>query len=291
MQFSQIVAGVMKWGAWGARFSVADYDRIIRKSIEVGVSTFDHADIYGDYTTEAEFGAVVGRDPALRQQMQLVTKCGIRMVSPHRPQHTIKSYDTSYRHILASVDRSLKNLHTDYLDALLIHRPDVLMDTDEIARAFDALKASGKVLHFGVSNFSPAQLRMLHSRFPVEIHQIECSIVHLRPFLDGTLDQCQELNILPMAWAPLGSGRFFDPIPDTQTMRIATCAENLAKKHASTTDSILLSWLLRHPSGIAPVIGTSKPERIANAAATAQLHLATEDWYQLWIASTGTEVP
>lgn len=291
MQFSKIIAGVMKWGVWGAGFATTEYDRIIRQSLDAGVSTFDHADIYGDYTTEAEFGAVIGRDPALRLQMQLITKCGIRMVSPHRPQHTLKSYDTSYHHILTSVDRSLKNLHTDYLDALLIHRPDVLMDADEIARAFDALKASGKVLHFGVSNFTPAQLRLLHSRFPVEIHQVECSIVHLHPFLDGTLDQCQELNILPMAWGPLGSGRFFDPMPDAQTTRIRKCAENLATKYASTPDGILLSWLLQHPAGIAPVIGTSKPERIANAAAMTKLHLEREDWYQLWIASTGTEVP
>lgn len=291
MQFSTIIAGVMKWGAWGGRFSLSDYDHMIRQALDAGVSSFDHADIYGDYTTEAEFGAVMGRFPELRQRMQLITKCGIRMVSAQRPQHALKSYDTSFQHITTSVERSLKNLQTDYLDALLIHRPDVLMHPDEVARAFDALKASGKVLHFGVSNFTPAQVRMLHSRFPVEMHQIECSAFYLDPFLNGVLDQCLELNILPMAWGPLGSGRLSDATPDEQTSRIRSVTETLAIQYATTPDNLLLNWLLQHPSGILPVIGTSKTDRVIHAAKSPHIQMVREDWYRIWTAATGTEVP
>lgn len=291
MQFSTIVAGVMKWGVWGATFSTSDYEQIIRESIAAGVTTFDHADIYGHYTTEAEFGAVLGREPSLRTKMQLVTKCGIRLVTPNRPDYAIKSYDTSFEHIVASVDRSLKNLRTDYIDALLIHRPDFLMEADEVAKAFDRLKTDGKVLHFGVSNFTPSQVSLLHSRFPVEIHQIECSVLHLTPFLDGTLDQCQEMGILPMAWGALGSGNFFADEADTRIARVKAEAEKLAVKYGVSTDILLLSWLLRHPSGILPVIGTSKPERVRTAARAGEVVMEREDWYRLWTASMGAEVP
>lgn len=291
MHFSRIIAGTMKWGIWGAGFSTADYEQIIRESLDAGVTSFDHADIYGSYTTEAEFGAVLRQNPSLRGEIQLITKCGIRMLSANRPQHAIKSYDTSAAHIINSVENSLKNFHTDYLDVLLIHRPDFLLDADEVATAFARLKQQGKVLHFGVSNFTPAQVSLLHSRFPVEVHQIECSLLHLDPFWDGTLDQCQQLGIVPMAWGPLGSGNFFSTNPGPAALRIRKVAEELSEVYQTSADVILFSWLLRHPSGIFPVTGTSKSERIRKAVAAAEIQMNREDWYKLWTAATGTEVP
>lgn len=290
MNISKVIAGVMKWGTWGAKFDTPSYEHIIKESIALGVTTFDHADIYGDYSTEEEFGNVLRKEPSLRRQMQLITKCGIRRPCVNRPQFKIKSYDTSLAHIVESVETSLKNLGTDYIDALLIHRPDFIMDADEIANAFDRLKEQGKVLHFGVSNFTPSQVSLLNSRFKVEINQIQASVAYLHPFTDGTLDQCQELGIIPMAWSPLGGGNIFAAEDDERMLRISAVAEMLATKYNSSPDVVLLSWLLQHPSHIVPVLGTSKVERIQSALTASELKLEREEWYMLWRASTGKEV-
>jgi predicted oxidoreductase len=290
MNISKVIAGVMKWGTWGAKFDTTSYEQIIKESIALGVTTFDHADIYGDYSTEEEFGNVLRKEPSLRRQMQLITKCGIRRPCVNRPQFKIKSYDTSLAHIVESVETSLKNLGTDYIDALLIHRPDFIMDADEIANAFDRLKEQGKVLHFGVSNFTPSQVSLLNSRFKVEIHQIQASVAYLHPFTDGTLDQCQELGIIPMAWSPLGGGNIFAAEDDERMLRISAVAEMLATRYNSSPDVVLLSWLLQHPSHIVPVLGTSKVKRIQSALTASELKLEREEWYMLWRASTGKEV-
>jgi predicted oxidoreductase len=280
----------MKWGLWGSKFNYTAYEQMIKDCIALGVTSFDHADIYGNYTTEEEFGQVLKQNPSLRNQMQLITKCGIQMVSPNRPQHKIKSYDTSYDHIIESVETSLENFSTDYIDCLLIHRPDQLFNADEVAKAFTQLKQQGKVLHFGVSNFRKWQVDLLNSRFPVEVNQLECSLLQLNPFVDGTLDQCQQHHITPMAWSPLGGGNLFIDTDDEQNKRILAVANFLAEKYASAPDVILLSWLLTHPSGILPVVGTSRIERIKTAVAATQIKLEREEWYMLWRASTGKEV-
>jgi predicted oxidoreductase len=291
MIYSNIIAGTMKWGAWGARFTFTDYEQMIKDCISVGVTTFDHADIYGDYTTEEEFGKVLQVQPSLRQQMQLITKCGIQMVSVNRPHHKIKSYDTSYEHIIESVERSLKNLSTDYIDCLLIHRPDPLFNADEVAKAFEHLKQQGKVLEFGVSNFRKWQVDLLRSRFPVTVNQVECSLLHLEPFGDGTLDQCQQHGIIPMAWSPMGGGNIFViDEEDERNKRIIAVANILAEKYATGADVIILSWLMTHPANILPVLGTSKIERVHAAVAATLLKLDREEWFMLWRASTGREV-
>lgn len=290
MNTSKVIAGVMKWGSWGSKFNTAAYEQIIKESINMGVTTFDHADIYGDYTTEEEFGHVLRKEPSLRQQMQLITKFGIRRPCINRPQFKIKSYDTSFKHIIESVETSLENLGTDYIDALLIHRPDFIMNADEIAEAFVQLKQQGKVLHFGVSNFTTSQVALLNSRFKVEINQIQASVTYLQPFTDGTLDQCQELGIMPMAWSPLGGGNIFAATDDERILRITAVAEILAVKYQTTADVVLLSWLLQHPAHIIPVLGTSKPARIKAALAAKELKMEREEWYMLWRASTGKEV-
>ncbi len=290
MNVSKIIAGVMKWGLWGSKFDTPAYEHIIKESINMGVTTFDHADIYGDYTTEEEFGNVLRKEPSLRQQMQIITKCGIRRPCSSRTQFKIKSYDTSFNHIIESVETSLENLGTDYIDALLIHRPDFMMNADEIAEAFAQLKQQGKVLHFGVSNFTPSQVSLLNSRVKVEINQIQCSVNYLHPFTDGILDQCQELKIVPMAWSPLGGGNLFANTDDERTLRIRAVAEILASQYSSSPDVILLSWLMQHPSNIIPVLGTSKPARIQAALKAIDIKLTREEWYMLWRASTGKEV-
>lgn len=288
--FSPIIAGTMNWGQWGSRFSTQEYLTQIELCLNEKVSTFDHADIYGHYTTEEEFGKALSLKPSLRQKIQLISKCGIRMVTPNRPSHLIKSYDTSKQHIISSAERSLTNLQTDHIDLLLIHRPDPLMHPDEIAEAFLQLKQQGKVLDFGVSNFTVSQTAMMASRYPISVNQLEVSILHLFPFLDGILDQCIEKKITPMAWSPLGGGKLFNNPEDERKKRILAAAQILAEKYNASPDQLLLSWLLHHPSGILPVMGTTKIERIKAAVAALSIKITREEWFMLWRASTGHEV-
>lgn len=289
--FSPLIAGTMKWGAWGSKFNTAQYQEIIDHCISLGINTFDHADIYGDYTTEEEFGKVLQGNSSLRSTMKLITKCGINMVSENRPEHKIKSYNTAFQHIINSVEKSLVNLNTDYLDVLLIHRPDPLLDADEVSEAFTRLRNAGKVLQFGVSNFNACQLNLLNSRFPLVANQVEVSIVNLSAFLNGTLDQCQEKKLVPMAWSPLGGGNLFNPESGNEThLRIAGMATLMADKYNTTPDIILLSWLIKHPSGIIPILGTSRMDRISAATEALNIALTREDWFFLWRASTGEEV-
>jgi len=290
--FSRIVFGVMKWGQWGWNYNTKEMLHLIEQSIEQGITTFDHADIYGDYTTEQDFGNALVQKPYLRQKMELVTKCSIKMKTPNRPQHRIKSYDTSREHILKSVENSLQQLQTDYIDLLLIHRPSPLMDPDEIAEAFTQLKDDGKVLYFGVSNFTTSQFDLLNSRFPLVTNQVEASILHLPPFLDGTFDQCLKHRIAPMAWSPLGGGSIFQENPDERSKRIRSVALKLGEKYdGKSMDQVLLAWLMQHPSRILPVIGTGRIERLKAAEEATQFKMTTEEWFMLWEASQGQEVP
>ncbi len=290
MLTSRFAFGLWRLTQWD--LGTSELTRLVESCLEVGISTFDHADIYGDHTCERRFGEVLANRPRLRERMQIVTKCGIKLVSANRPEHAIKHYDTSREHILRSVDNSLESLRTDHLDLLLLHRPDPLMDADEIAAAFDELRRAGKVLHFGVSNYTPAQLALLDDRFDgLAAHQIEISVVHLDRFLDGTLDQCQRRRMVPMAWSPLAGGRLFST-EDTQAERVrAALAAVRDETGAASVDQVALAWLLRHPAKIVPVLGTGKPERIRAAARSADLNLSRQQWFAIWSASTGREVP
>ena len=291
LELSPIIAGCMKWGQWGVKYSTAQYLQLIEECIANKITTFDHADIYGDYTVEEEFGNALKLKSSLRQQMQLITKCGIRRFTSNRPENKIHSYDTSKEYIITSAERSLKNLNTDFIDLLLIHRPDPLMDPNEIAEAFDQLKKEGKVLHFGVSNFTPSQMEMMAKVWKVEYNQLEVSVVHLDPFHDGTLDKCIEHNIRPMSWGPLGSGKLHSDEPDERSERILSIAKILGEKYNATTDQILLAFVFKHPSKIIPVIGSTKIERLKSAYHVAQINIEREEWFMLWRASRGQEVP
>jgi len=286
---SSPVAGVMRWGVWGANFSTAQYREMIETCLQYGISAFDHADIYGDYTTEEDFGEALKENPSLRQHLKLITKCGIQMVTPNRPAHTIKSYNTSREHIIRSAEQSLRNFGTDYLDVLLIHRPDPLLDPAEVAEAVEQLKEQGKILSFGVSNFLPHQTDLLAKYTLVEYNQLEISLLQLQALTDGSLENCMKNKIIPMAWAPLGGGLFTDD-SHPRFRAISNAANQLAEKYNTGLNEILLAWLHTHPSGIQSVIGTTKIERLLQAKAAAAIRLEKEDWFALLLAAKGEDV-
>lgn len=292
LHLSPLIMGTMRLGAWGANLSTKAWEKFVEDCLELGITTFDHADIYGHYTTESDFGKALKHNPSLRNKVQIITKCGINLTTPNRPKFNIKSYDTSKEQILWSADNSLQQLNVEQIDLLLIHRPSPLMDPDEIAEAFTQLKTAGKVKAFGVSNFTPSQFDLLHSRFPLATNQIEASITHLDPFFDGTLDQCLEKRICPMAWSPLGGGSLFTKTTtDERAIRIQRTASKLAEKHHSSgVDQILLAWLRQHPSRILPILGTTKISRVSDAVQSMSIQLTREEWFELLEASRGEEV-
>ena len=289
MILSSPVAGCMRWGKWGANFSTYDYRQLIDQCLLIGVNSFDHADIYGDYTTEEEFGEALKEDKTIRPQIKLITKCGIQMVTENRPEHNIKSYNTSKKHIIRSAEQSLKNFGTDYLDVLLIHRPDPLLDPEEVAEAIQSLKIQGKVRSFGVSNFLPHQVNMLRKWVQIDYNQIEVSIIRTSPFSNGILDNCIENNIVPMAWAPLGGGLLTDDL-HPHFRSISHAAHLLSEKYAMGLNEMLIAWLNTHPAGILPVIGTTKAERLEQAKKAASIKLTREDWFLLMKAAMSEDV-
>jgi predicted oxidoreductase len=288
LTLSPIVAGAWRMAEW--KLSPQDRLRWIEEILELGISSFDHADIYGGYQVEALFGEALALAPALRQRMQLVSKCGIKLMSPARPGNRFHCYDTSAAHVRASVDESLRALHTDHLDLLLIHRPDVLMNAAELADTFDGLRREGKVLHFGVSNFTPSQLELLHARTPLVINQVELSPLHLDPLHDGTLDQCQRLGLRPMIWSPLARGRVFTG-DDERARRVRDELSRLASELGVAVTTLVFAWLLRHPSRPLPIAGSQRIEAAREAVAALDLRLTPEQWYRVWTASAGHEVP
>ncbi len=285
---SPVVAGAWRMAEWG--FDVPQRLRWIQACAEIGVTSFDLADIYGDYRVEALFGEALARQPSLRDRLQLVGKCGIKLVSAQRPAHRMKSYDTSRAHVMESVEHSLRALRTDRLDVLLIHRPDALMDPDALAQVFDDLKVAGKVLHVGVSNHAPSQLALLHARHALATNQIEFSPLHLPPLGDGTLDQCLALGLRPMAWSPLAGGRLF-ATDDAQAARVRDQLEVIGAQYGASISTMAYAWLLRHPSKPVPIVGSRRIEAMHEAVAALDIAITAEEWYAVWEASTGHEVP
>lgn len=290
-RFSRLALGFWRLADWG--LSDRELLDLIRASLDLGITTFDHADIYGDYTCQELFGRALALEPALRKKMQLVTKCGIMLASPNRPQHALKHYNTSRAHIMASVEESLQTLGTDRVDLLLIHRPDLLMDPDEVGEAFTALRQAGKVLHFGVSNFTPSQFDLLASRldFPLVTNQIEVSVLFLDLLHDGTVDQCLQKGIAPMVWSPLAGGRIFSEESE-RAARVRQALQTVGQElGGAPLDQVALSWVLTHPARFVPILGSGKIERIRSAATAEARHLSREQWFAIWSASSGTPVP
>jgi predicted oxidoreductase len=288
--FSRLV-----YGAWRLHDapvpSPQDTLRKIELCLDQGITTFDHADIYGGYRCESLFGEALKVKPALRSQMQLVSKCDIMLMTPGFPDRRVKHYDTSAAHIRHSVLQSLTRLGVERLDLLLLHRPDPFMDAAETGACLDALVQEGKIGAAGVSNFKPWDVDLLQSamRTPLVTNQVEISLLERSCFLDGSLAQCQRQRMIPMAWSPLAGGALFGQGPAAQRLRPALAA--LAEQHGVAPDAVALAWLLAHPAQIVPIVGTNQPARLARLSDAFKFRMDRETWFELWTLAAGQEVP
>ncbi|WP_138432715.1 aldo/keto reductase [Winogradskyella algicola] len=287
MKYSRLIAGTMTWGSWGKQLSKRDMADLMHHCLSNNITTFDHADIYGAYTTEADFGKAFADSGIKREDIQLISKCGIQYLADSR-NNKVKHYDYSKDYIIWSVEESLKNLETEYLDLLLLHRPSPLMVAEEIAEAITILKKEGKIRDFGVSNFTPSQMEMIGLRMDIDVNQIEFSLTQHKSMHDGTLDYMKTCGIKPMAWSPLGSVFRED---NEQTRRIHKQLGELMDKYNATEDQLLLAWIMKHPAGIHPVVGTTNKTRLKQAVEASKIDLELEDWFLILVASQGHKVP
>ena len=286
LEFSRIAYGM--WRLDEDDCSPAHIRAKVDACLAQGITTMDHADIYGGYTAEEYFGAVLKEAPALRDDIEIVTKCDILIPAGRYSDVKVKHYNTSRAHIEASVEHSLRLLNTDHIDLLLIHRPDPFMDAEETGGALDAVVASGKVGHVGVSNFKLHDWSLLQSAMstPLVTNQIEISLSEAAPFTNGDIAFLQERKVVPMAWSPLGGGAIFSD-------RGPLGEKLAAKAEESDTDvtSVALAWLMAHPAKILPVMGTNKLERIASFHKAFDVSISREEWFDLYQAAIGAEVP
>ncbi|MCW8345377.1 aldo/keto reductase family oxidoreductase [Vibrio sp. ZSDZ65] len=290
-ELSQLVQGYWRLADWG----MTPQERLtfLKQHIELGVTTVDHADIYGNYECEQLFGEALALDSQIRDEIQIITKCDINLCSEKFAARKINHYDTSAKHIYQSVDNSLQRLGVNEIDVLLIHRPDVLMDADEVAEAFTELHKVGKVKHFGVSNFSPRQFDLLQSRLskPLVTNQVEINPLNFEVAHDGTLDQLQQLRVSPMALSTLAGGEIFSGQSE-QVQRVRGELEAIRQEvGASSIDQIIFAWVKRLPSKPLPIVGSGKIDRVKAAVEAMDIELTREQWYRVWVASKGHGVP
>ena len=288
--FSRLV-----YGAWRLADAGDATPQAVLRNIEIcldqGITTFDHADIYGGYRCEALFGDALTLKPALKAQLQLVSKCDIMLMNAQFPARRVKHYDTSAGHIRASVEQSLSRLGVERLDVLLLHRPDPFMDAAQTGACLDALVQEGKIGAAGVSNFKPWDLSLLQSAMqtPLVTNQVEISLLARDSFLDGTLAQCQRLKITPMAWSPLAGGGLFDE--SAPALRLRPALARIAADHGVEPDAVAIAWLLAHPANIMPIVGSNQPQRLARLADAYKDTIDRETWIELWTLACGQEVP
>lgn len=289
LQLSPLVIGCWRLKNWG--FSAQELLAFTEQCVELGLTTIDHAMVY---RSEAPFGEALALSPAVRDKLEIVTKCGIRpMGFGELGAQSVNHYDFSEAYTLQSVDASLRDLQTDRIDLLLLHRPDFLMDVSEVADTFAKLKQQGKVLNFGVSNFTSHQVALLQSALPDALvtNQIECSPLHMDPLTDGTFDQAQQLRMRPMLWSCLAGGKLFNPETERELRVVQALQEVAAEVGIGSIDVVAYAWLLALPCKPYPVLGTSKIERVREAAKSLELKLTREQWYRIWEASNGASVP
>ncbi len=291
LQLSRIIHGHWRLSDWG--LSNQELLKLIQQVVELGITTFDNADIYGNYSCEEIFGEALKLNKGLRKEIQVITKCGIKLVSDKFPHRKIHTYDYSFDHIVSSVNNSLENLSTDYIDLLLLHRPSPFLNPEEVAKAFSFLKENGKVLNFGVSNFLPHQFEMLSSYTDEKLvtNQIEISPLYLEHFDNGNIDFLQKERVLPMAWSPVAGGNILSP-STPQEKRIFHALKQVALElDAESIDTIAYSWLLTHPAKILPIVGSGKIQRIVSAVTALEYKLSNEQWFSIYKASTGVDLP
>ncbi|MBI5691301.1 MAG: aldo/keto reductase [Verrucomicrobia bacterium] len=260
--------------------------------LEAGITTFDHADIYGQYTCEGLFGRALAEAPALRERMEIVTKCGINAVCDNRPGVRVNHYDATPAAIERCVERSLRELRTDRVDLLLIHRPDWLTSAEETAQGLSRVVAAGKVKAVGVSNYNVHQFALL-TRYLGQVpatNQVEVSLLRMEAILDGTLDQCQAGGVHPMAWSPLAGGRLLAG-EEPDAVRARDALRRIGAHYGASPEQIALAWVAALPCRPQVVIGTNQVERIRDAAGSARVQLERQHWYELWTAAQGRSVP
>ncbi|MBP8061352.1 MAG: aldo/keto reductase [Polaromonas sp.] len=285
----------LAYGVWrlseAADTSVPAVAARIQACLDQGITTFDHADIYGGYSCEALFGAALRAQPGLKARMEIVTKCDIMLLSDQRPDNRVKHYDTSSAHVQASVERSLHNIGVDTIDLLLIHRPDPLMDHHALGACLDGLIQSGKVRAAGVSNFMPWDLDLLQSAMKNRLltNQIEISLMQTRGFVDGQIAHAQRLGLPVMAWSPLGGGRLFGQ--EAAALRLRPALQRIAAAQGVDETAVAIAWLLHHPARIIPVLGTNDMQRIARMQDALRVTLDRQTWFELYSLANGVEVP
>ena len=265
-----------------------------KRCLDLGITTIDTAEIYGLYKIEELIGQALKLDPGIRQKLEIVTKNGIYVPCEFHPDRKVAHYNVTAARIIKSAEKSLRLMGIDHIDLLLVHRPDWLTSADETAEGLNKLLKEGKIRSAGVSNYNVHQFELLNSRMdqPLVTNQVEFSLLHMDPIYDGTADQCQRHRILPMAWSPLGGGRLMDPSKNEAAARIHKKAAELSAKYdGATVDQLAYAWLLAHPSRPLPVIGTNKLDRINQTAKAATIQLVREDWYGLWEAAQGNQIP
>lgn len=291
LSLSRTIHGHMRLLEW--KLSDQELLSLLKQCLELGVSTFDHADIYGDYGCEKKFGDALKLDPSLRDDIEIVTKCGIKKLSNKFPERSIGHYDYSYEHIVHSAENSLRNLATDQIDVFLLHRPAPFFNPSEVAKAFDHLHSSGKVRHFGVSNFTPMQFESLQSHLDQKLvtNQVEISPYHLEHFDNGNIDFFAQQGIKPMSWSPLAGGTIFNPTTEKGHRLSSTLTQIARELDVESIDSVIYAWLLNHPAKILPIVGSGKLERIKIAVEAEQINMNLEQWYKIWVASKGHRVP
>lgn len=284
---SPIISGTMNWGIWDKNLTTKEMENLMQISIENKITTFDHADIYGDYTTEADFGKAFKASKISREKIQLITKCGIQLVTENR-NNKIKHYDYSKEYIIWSAEESLKKLKTDFIDVFLLHRPSPLMQADEIAEAVEKLKTEGKIIDFGLSNFNNSQTNLIRQKTEVSYNQVQFSATHFEAMTDGSLDYMQTHGIRPLSWNPLGTVFREDT---KQTRRLKKLFSALLEKYHLGADTLLLAWILKHPANVIPIAGTVNVARIQSLSKAIELDMDKEDWFAIWTESMGDDVP
>ena len=285
--YSKVIAGTMTWGSWGKGFSKSSMIDVMTHCVENGITTFDHADIYGGYTTEEDFGNAFKEAGIDREKVQFISKCGIQLDAEARKNH-VKHYNYDTEYIIWSAEQSLKKLNTEYLDMLLVHRPSPLMHPEAIAKAISKLKEQGKVKSFGVSNFFPSQIALIESVIPIEGNQVEFSLTENKLMYDGTLDDALANRRMAMSYSPLGSYFRKD---DEVSKRIKKAMIPMLEKYEATEDQLLLAWVMRHPSNVFPVVGTATKSRLSAALEATKIEMDKTDWFILLEAANGYEVP
>jgi len=288
---SRLVYGT--WRLLDTKPTAQDINRRLHACIELGITTIDTAEIYGLYEVEQQLGAGLALSPGLRDQLEIVTKAGIYVPCSYRPERRTAHYNATTARLVKSLEKSLRLLGTDHVDLFLVHRPDWLTRADDTAAGLNGLLRDGKIRAAGVSNHSASQFDLLNSYMaqPLATNQIEFHLLRPDPIDDGTLHQCEKLGVLPMAWSPMAGGRIFDR-SDPAAARLAVAAASMSSRYdGATLEQLAYAWILAHPSHPLPIIGTNRLERLRSAAMADAIVLEREDWYALWEAAQGRQVP